>query len=101
MMYILFQYCIIQDRNRLRNEFIGLKINDVIIKEREKLEQKNGGMDASDLQVCLISSHNKAFYTPRNIFWACLLFTSPNDQLFQVQLDVFDERSVVPVSEHY
>ena len=61
------QYCIIQDRNRLRNEFIGLKLNDVIIKEREKLEQKNGGMDASDLQVGLISSHNTAFYTPRNI----------------------------------
>ena len=64
------QYCIIQDRNRLRNEFIGLKLNDVIIKEREKLEQKNGGMDASDLQVGLISSHNTAFYTSRNmIFW--------------------------------
>ena len=61
------QYCIIQDRNRLRNEFIGLKLNDIIIKEREKLEQKNGGMDASDLQVGLISSHNTAFYTPRNI----------------------------------
>ena len=57
----------LQDRNRLRNEFIGLKLNDVIIKEREKLEQKNGGMDASDLQVGLISSHKTAFYTPRNI----------------------------------
>ena len=65
--YIVSLYCIIQDRNRLRNEFIGLKLNDVIIKEREKLEQKNGGMDASDLQVGLISSHNTAFYTPRNI----------------------------------
>jgi len=43
----------LQDRNRLRNEFIGLKLNDVINKEREKCEQKNSGMDASDLRVSI------------------------------------------------
>ena len=40
-----------KDRNRVRNEFIGLKLNDVIKLEREKCEQRNSGMDMSDLQV--------------------------------------------------
>ena len=46
----------LKDRNRLRNEFIGLKLNDVIKKEREN---SNSGMDASDLQVSFNIGSNK------------------------------------------
>ena len=46
----------LKDRNRLRNEFIGLKLNDVIKKEREN---SNSGMDSSDLQVSFNIGSNK------------------------------------------
>ena len=46
----------LKDRNRLRNEFIGLKLNDVIKKEREN---SNSGMDSSDLQVSFKIGSNK------------------------------------------
>ena len=80
MYYYMKCYNCLQDRNRVRNEFIGLKLNDVIKMEREKCEQRNSGMDMADLQVKTIYIFQKyTFHIIWHGFWSCRNKISQNN----------------------